>query len=92
MAKSAFKAKIYGVVQGVGFRYFTARQAAVYDVTGYVKNLPDGTVETVAEGEKDVLENFLKVLKKGPYGSVVENIDIDWQQPANRHQDFRITY
>ena len=92
MEKTAFKAKIFGIVQGVGFRFFTSRQADVYGVTGYVKNLPDGTVEAYAEGEKEVLDQFLKALRKGPYGSVVDNVEVEWQTPTNQYKDFRISF
>ena len=48
-----------GTVQGVGFRYTARRIAQGYDVAGYVRNLPDGTVELVAEGEPGEVERFL---------------------------------
>lgn len=92
MENAAFTAKIFGLVQGVGFRYFTSREAAALCVCGYVKNLPDRTVEAHAEGNRQTLEQFLKALHKGPLGSQVDNIDIEWQSPTNRYSDFRITY
>jgi acylphosphatase len=49
-----------GRVQGVGFRYITYRLAQRYDVTGYVKNLPDGRVECVVEGTNAEIDAFLK--------------------------------
>lgn len=52
-----------GRVQGVGFRYTTCRVAEDYAVTGYVKNLPDGRVETVIEGDTSEVERFLAALK-----------------------------
>lgn len=52
-----------GRVQGVGFRYTTCRVAEDYAVTGYVKNLPDGRVETVVEGDTSEIERFLTALK-----------------------------
>jgi acylphosphatase len=51
-----------GTVQGVGFRYTARRIAQGYDVAGYVRNLPDGTVELVAEGEAGVVERFLNAV------------------------------
>ncbi|MFH1417528.1 MAG: acylphosphatase [Planctomycetota bacterium] len=48
-----------GRVQGVGFRYTTCRIAADYDVTGYIRNLPDGRVEMLAEGESDEVDRFV---------------------------------
>ena len=52
-----------GRVQGVGFRYTTCRVAEDYAVTGYVRNLPDGRVETVVEGDTSEVERFLAALK-----------------------------
>ncbi len=55
-----------GHVQGVGFRYFVKRQAEVYQINGFVKNLPGGTVEIDAEGDPDRLEFFMNACRKGP--------------------------
>lgn len=92
MAQKAFKVKIYGMVQGVGFRYFTLQKAEEYGVTGYVKNLPDGSVEAYAEGSKDVLDLFLGDLKSGPRSAVVENIDVQWEEGAHKFNDFSVAY
>lgn len=59
-----------GNVQGVGFRYATTRIADAYDVTGYVRNLPDGCVEVVAEGEKKEIDAFLGDLRERMSGYV----------------------
>jgi acylphosphatase len=59
-----------GNVQGVGFRYTTTRTAEGYDVTGYVKNMPDGTVKVVAEGEKKEINAFLDDLKSRMSGHI----------------------
>lgn len=92
MSKIAFTAKIQGVVQGVGFRFFTLRKAQQFGVTGYVKNLPDGGVEAYAEGEREVLEQFLSELRKGPYGSVVDKVEVEWTTADQHYRDFEITY
>ncbi len=92
MNKTAFKAKIFGLVQGVGFRFFAQRKASEYGVAGYVKNLPDGTVETYAEGDKAVLEQFLSDLKKGPMGASVSDVIIDWFSESNNYSDFTIAF
>lgn len=52
-----------GNVQGVGFRYTTTRAAGGFDVTGYVKNLPDGRVEVLAEGEKGEIDAFVEEVR-----------------------------
>jgi acylphosphatase len=92
MNRKAFKATIHGMVQGVGFRYFTVRKAHEHSVTGYVRNLPDGSVETYAEGEKEVLEQFLAELKKGPWGASVEAVEVDWKSGVKNYKEFSITY
>ncbi len=63
----ARKYLISGEVQGVGFRFFAQRVAARHQVTGYVRNLPDGRVEAVAEGQPDNVEGFKHDLATGPY-------------------------
>ncbi|HXF04979.1 MAG TPA: acylphosphatase [Blastocatellia bacterium] len=57
---------ISGRVQGVGFRYFALRQAERYGITGYVRNLDDGRVEVLAQGEEADVAAFLDVLRQGP--------------------------
>ena len=84
MDKAAFKVQITGIVQGVGFRYFTYQEVNRLELSGYVKNLPDGRVEVFAEGQKNHLDQFLAILKEGPRFSTVENVDIEWQQYKNK--------
>ena len=59
---------ISGIVQGVGFRWYTQRIARSNNICGWVKNLPDGRVEVVAEGKEEDVENFLNALKEGYLG------------------------
>lgn len=90
--KVAFKAIVSGLVQGVGFRYYTLRQAQKFHVTGYVKNLPDRTVEAYAEGEKEVLQQLIAAIRRGPLGSSVDNVDIIWLPFEDKYSRFDITY
>ena len=69
-------AKVRGRVQGVGFRQFTWKTAAQMQITGWVRNDPDGSVEVFAQGEKDKIEAFLSLLKKGPRHAQVEAVDV----------------
>lgn len=71
----ALVALISGRVQGVGFRWFTERQARGLDVRGYVRNLPDGRVEVLAQADKEALAEFFERLREGPRASRVENIE-----------------
>lgn len=70
--------RISGAVQGVGFRYWAVREAEAFQVSGYVRNLFDGSVEVVLEGPSREVSGFERVLRKGPpYGRVqsVQTVD-----------------
>lgn len=90
MEKSSFLAYISGEVQGVGFRYYTYRNATSMNITGYVKNLPDGRVEVVGEGEKSILQKFADTLREGPSASVVRDFDITWKEFEQKYDRFFI--
>lgn len=83
---------VEGKVQGVFFRDFTRKQANRFRVMGWVRNLMDGRVEIMAEGEEEDLKSFLEEVKKGPPLAIVEKIDIDWMEFKGEFQDFRITF
>lgn len=88
--KIARKFKVTGVVQGVGFRFFVQRIAAVHQVTGYVRNLRDGSVEALAEGTADKVDAFKSDLSTGPSYSVVENVEEISLEPTGNYSSFRI--
>ena len=69
---------ITGMVQGVGYRSFTRRVAALHDITGSVRNLPDGRVQVLAKGTQECLERLICELKKGPFMARVEEIQVEW--------------
>jgi acylphosphatase len=71
-------AKVYGNVQGVFFRNFARDQAQTLSITGYAKNLEDGTVEVVAQGEEENLKKFLGAISAGPENAQVESINVQW--------------
>ncbi|MEJ2278995.1 MAG: acylphosphatase [Candidatus Lokiarchaeota archaeon] len=73
--QSAFTARVHGVVQGVGFRYSTRERARRLGISGYVRNMYDGTVEVMAEGDARKLASLLAWLKTGPPGAYVERVD-----------------
>jgi acylphosphatase len=83
---------VFGRVQGVGFRYFAKAEALMHGVSGYVKNLPDKSVEVVAEGNSKNLKKFLKAIEKGPPTAFVENVKVSWSKPKNEFQNFSIKY
>ncbi|NIW46792.1 MAG: acylphosphatase [Gammaproteobacteria bacterium] len=83
-------AVIHGRVQGVGYRAFAARSARELGLTGWVRNRFNGTVETVAEGTRPRLENYLRDLKRGPGPSNVTQIDEDWSPATKEFNQFKI--
>lgn len=87
-----FRVLIRGHVQMVGFRAFAEMRADRHGVTGYVRNLPTGEVEVVAEGDKDLLEAFLGDLRRGPRGAVVTEALVSWEQARNEFTDFGVRY
>jgi acylphosphatase len=86
----ARKFLISGFVQGVGFRFFTQRSAARYQVRGYVKNLEDGRVEALAEGDEKAVEAFKHDLTTGPNYAQVEDIEETVLDPSGLYSAFLI--
>jgi acylphosphatase len=72
---ASFRYVVRGRVQGVGYRYFVMREASALGVTGFARNLPDGTVEVVAEAADDVLDLFEDRLRQGPSFASVSALD-----------------
>lgn len=89
--KLLYKIRVTGQVQGVGFRWSTATEARSIGITGYVKNLPDGSVYIEAEGSREQLNAFIEWCKHGPGFSFVESVTIDTFTPKN-YVDFRIEH
>jgi acylphosphatase len=88
--KAARKFVIRGDVQGVGYRFFAQRAAARHQVFGYVRNCSDGTVEAVAEGSANDVEEFKKDLVTGPQWSAVEQVEEINLEPTGLYSSFRI--
>lgn len=82
---------ISGFVQGVGFRHFVRSKAIELGLTGFVRNLPDGRVEAVFQGDKSSIEQIIKDCRKGPFLSEVENIDVDWVNTEEKFKSFETT-
>ena len=83
-------ARVTGVVQGVGFRWFTSRLAERYGLSGWARNCSDGSVEVEAEGARDVVEGFLEELRAGPRFGRVASVSVDWI-PARHDSAFHVT-
>lgn len=81
---------ISGLVQGVGFRYFTLQKARALGIRGYVRNSYSGEVEVVAQGEEGTLDSFLRDLRVGPRSAHVTDIRFLWQDEAEMYDNFDI--
>jgi acylphosphatase len=79
---------IGGRVQGVGFRMFAAARAEHEGVHGYVKNLPDGRVEALVEGDNESVDRIELALRRGPPGAHVESFIVEIQAPTLRATGF----
>jgi acylphosphatase len=86
----ARKFLISGFVQGVGFRFFAQRSAARHQVLGYVKNLEDGRVEAVAQGDEKVVKDFMEDMTAGPFYARVEDIEEIVLEPNSYLSSFLI--
>jgi acylphosphatase len=81
---------ISGRVQGVGFRFFAQEYAAIEGVHGYVRNLPDGRVEVLIEGDDESVMRVDRALRQGPRGAHVEQVVVEDAVPSGRATGFSI--
>ena len=88
MKESRIIIKVYGLVQGVFFRYTTRKIARKLGLTGFVKNMPNGTVYIEAEGPEDKLYELLDFTKRGPKYAQVERVDHEFNQPQYEFKGF----
>ncbi len=92
----AMKARVHvfvsGRVQGVFFRSEVRRESRRHSVTGWVRNLSDGRVEAVFEGEKKNVERLVEFCKRGPPGARVTNTEVVWETYTGEFGDFHVTW
>ena len=88
--KLRIHASISGLVQGVSFRSSTIKIAKGLGIKGWIRNLPDGRVEIVAEGEKDKINALMEFLKKGPPAARVDKVDVKIEDYEGEFKDFNI--
>lgn len=81
---------VQGRVQAVGFRAFVQQNALSIGVTGWVRNVGYNTVEAVAEGTNEQVEEFLQTVKRGPIGSRVDESREEWEQVTGEFGSFRV--
>ncbi|MFB1049373.1 acylphosphatase [Paraliobacillus sp. JSM ZJ581] len=82
---------VSGMVQGVGFRYTTQMKATEMGLTGWVRNLSDGTVEIEAEGESKIVDQFVDLIKKGPRRFIhVDHVDVNSYDDLKGYTSFEV--
>lgn len=88
------KAHIFvsGRVQGVFFRSETRHEAKKRGVNGWIRNLRDGRVEAVFEGEKEAVKRLIEFCKRGSHGARVTHVDVKWESYTDKFEDFQIRY
>jgi acylphosphatase len=86
--RTARRYRVSGRVQGVGFRYFAQAAAAREGLHGWVRNLPDGGVEALAEGEADAVARFEHAIGHGPPGARVDQVEVEESIPDARETGF----
>jgi len=86
------RAIVQGRVQGVGYRWFARDVGRRLGVKGCVRNLPDGTVEVEAVGDREVLERLIGQLRRGPGFAYVTDVDCDWSDEEPLFSDFHIAF
>ncbi len=83
---------VSGEVQGVLFRANTRYEANRRNVTGWVRNLPDGRVEAVFEGEKENVDKLIEFCRRGPPGAIVTKVEVQWENYTGEFQGFNIRH
>jgi acylphosphatase len=84
------EAIVSGRVQGVGYRFYTVNEATERNLAGFCRNLPDGTVEVVAEGPRSTLEDFLHALRRGPRSGHVDGVAPSWGEATGESESFGV--
>jgi acylphosphatase len=92
MEKVKVRVRMEGLVQGVNYRYSTRQKALELGVNGWVRNLGDGSVECLLEGERDKVEALIRWCHHGPPGARVEKVTTHWEEYRGDLQGFSITY
>jgi len=92
MAKSRAKVIVKGMVQGVNFRYYSQRQAAKFNITGWVKNLPDGSVAAVFEGDEQDVEAMVQWCRRGPPSAQVTELIAQPEEYRGEFSSFSVKF
>ena len=92
MQKARLHVCFSGMVQGVGFRFTVRRIAGQYEVTGFVKNLPNGDVEVVTEGDREVVESFINDIYSSSLSNYIRNMEKDSSPATGEYSGFNIEF
>ncbi|MDO8625827.1 MAG: acylphosphatase [Candidatus Diapherotrites archaeon] len=92
MADIRLHALLFGRVQGIGFRFFVQFLATGRKLKGFVRNLPDRSVEIVAVGSRESLESFWSAVQKGHPLARIEKYTLDWEKNPESFKGFQIRY
>ena len=92
MNQKASEIIVTGTVQGVGFRFFCNQQAQNLNLFGWVKNLPDGSVVSLVEGNQEPIQLYYTLLQKGSPNSIVAHAKLNWITYTGNYQTFEISY
>ena len=94
MGKELVRVHVYagGRVQGVAYRYYAERSAGLLGITGWIRNVPDGRVEIVAEGPAEAVDEFLNRLRQGPRLAQVETFDVRREAATGEFHDFQVVF
>jgi len=84
------RVRVQGRVQGVGYRHFIVVEAGRLGLNGVVRNLPDGSVEVIAEGDRAPLERLVERARRGPTHAIVANLVTDWGEGPPRYTRFGV--
>lgn len=90
--RARVRAVVRGDVQGVGYRNFARRMAQARGIAGYTRNLADGSVEVVAEGERPALLSLIEALRRGPRSAEVDDVETSWEPYTGTLGTFTIRF
>ncbi len=79
---------ISGYVQGIGYRQFVKSNAQRLGLTGWVRNLSDGRVEAIVQGDKEKIEELITLCKTGPMLSEIKDVEVKWEEAAEEFSSF----
>ncbi|MGB9598552.1 MAG: acylphosphatase [Minisyncoccales bacterium] len=88
----AMRVKVFGFVQGIGYRSWTKKRAEELGLNGWVRNLSDGSVEAYFEGKSNSLSRMIELMKKGPRFARVEKIEIKEESQIKGLDNFQVVY